>query len=119
MPKVRALGASMLRGNSTNFYIRCDDDLDDIDVHAARGVLEYPHIHVRTDGPGPYNDILYIGITFGGQRQDIAIYSDDAYQCNFVQAVAAIQQHCRLISAERVRPLTRYFFGLNPQVYHQ
>ncbi len=119
MPKVQRLGESMLRGNGTNFYIRCDDDLDDQDTDASRGAEEYPHIHVSTDGPSRYNNIVYIGITFGGGYRNIDIYRDGAHVLDIEAVVAKITAHCPRISATRVHPLTQYLFGYSPQVSHQ
>jgi hypothetical protein len=119
MPKVRWLGASMARGNAYNFYIRCDDDLDDQDTETDRGPAEYPHIHVRTTGASPWDDILYIGITFGGIRASIDIYDNGQYLLNRDTVVGHITAHCPGISGERVQPLTLYLFGHSPQVAHQ
>ena len=119
MPRVQQLGASMLRGNSTNFYIRSDDDLDDQDTDAYRGRAEYPHIHVVTDGCRPQDNILYIGITFGGGSQNIDIYMNGTYQSDINTLVANITAYCPGISASRVHPLSQYLFGHTPQVSYQ
>ena len=119
MPKVQQLGESMLRGNGTNFYIRCDDDLDDQDTDAYRGAAEYPHIHVATDGHTRWDNITYIGITFGGGARNIDIYRDDAYQINMQTVVGHITAYCPGISATRVHPLTQYLFGYTPRVSYQ
>lgn len=119
MLKVRALGASMLRGNGTNFYIRCDDDLDDQGTDDNRGAEEYPHIHVATDGPKSSDNIVYIGITYGGGGQNIDIYRNGAHQMDIKTAMTYIQAQCPRISAERVHPLAQYLFGYHVQVAHQ
>lgn len=109
--KVGQLGASMLRGNGTNFYIRSDDDLDDQDTSANRGAQEYPHIHVNTTGPDQNDDILYIGITFGGGGQNIAIYMNGVHQTTIQNTQLLIAAHCPGISQERVHPLAQYLHG--------
>ena len=119
MPKVQQLGESMLRGNGTNFYIRCDDDLDDQDTDANRGAAEYPHIHVATDGHTRWDNILYIGITFGGGYQNIDIYRNGGYLLNMQAVVANITAYCPGISATRVHPLAQYLLGYSPQISHQ
>ncbi|GLQ99281.1 hypothetical protein [Dyella mobilis] len=112
MPKVQKLGASMLRGNENNFYIRCNDDLDDQDCHTNRGNLEYPHIHVKTDGPYAHNDILYIGITFGpyGGR-NIDIYDNGQYMLERRRLMELMQRHLKGLSPDRHEPLSQYLFG--------
>ncbi len=117
--KVRALGASMLRGNATNFYIRCDADLDDQDTDAYRAD-EYPHIHVNTDGPYAHNNILYIGITYGaGGGNNVAIYMNGQHQMDIESTIAEIKARCPRISADRVHPLAQYLHGYSVQVCHQ
>lgn len=120
MPKVGRLGASMLRGNANNFYIRDDADLEDQDVNTNRGGAEYPHIHVRTSGPTQWDDILYIGVTFGpGGGGNIDIFDNGAHTGSVAQTIATIQAHCPGISAARVPNLARYLHGLPFQVAHQ
>ncbi|MBP5857479.1 hypothetical protein KAJ83_10705 [Marivibrio halodurans] len=114
----------MLRGNDTNFYIRCDDDLDDIDTDSRRGPLEYPHIHAVTDGPTRWNRFVYIGITFGtgtyhGAPAAIDIFRDDAYQLELGDIVAAIQGNLPLISYQRVQNLARFLRGFPIQQHYQ
>lgn len=117
--KVGHIGASMRRGNATNFYIRCDDDLDDQDTNAVRGPLEYPHIHVVTTGSHAHDDILYIGITFGGNGGNIDIYRNNAHLIPIATTIAHIQGYLPRISAGRVHPLAQYLHGYRVQVAHQ
>ena len=119
MPKVGKLGASMLRGNANNFYIRDDNDLDDIDTSTVRGPLEYPHIHVVTTGPSQYDDISYIGVTFGGTQPAIDIYRNNAHLCTTSETAQYIITHCPGISTARVTNLARYLHGLPFQVSYQ
>jgi hypothetical protein len=118
MPKVRPLGVSMLRGNANNFYIRCDDDLDDQGVTENRND-EYPHIHVATDGATQWHNITYIGITFGGNGGNIDIFKNNNYQVSVDATKRLIQTHCRKISASRVHPLACYLHNIPFSVAHQ
>ncbi|MHC6528835.1 hypothetical protein [Vibrio proteolyticus] len=120
MPKVRALGAAMLRGNANNFYIRCDNDLDDIDVYLLRED-EYPHIHVSTDGPRATDNITYIGITFGHRNRgvNINIFMNKKYLQNMTQTAKDIREYCPRISSDRVENLTRYLHNFPFMEFHQ
>lgn len=122
MPKVRPLGASFLRGNARNFYIRDNDDLDDIDTNTYRGAAEYPHIHVATTGPLPYDDITYIGITFGGPggARSIDIFTAaNGYLQSWDQTCQDIRAFCPGIDPIRVPDLARYLHNYSIQVLHQ
>lgn len=119
MPKVGKLGVSMLRGNTNNFYIRDDDDLDDIDTSSVRGPAEYPHIHVVTTGSHWSDEITYIGITFGGSQSAIDIFRSSAHLCTLSETEQYIITHCPGISRARVPNLARYLHGYSIQVFHQ
>jgi len=118
MPKVRTLGTQMLRGNSNNFYIRCNDDLDDQGIDEYR-CDEYPHIHVATDGPTRWDKITYIGITFGGSRANIDIFKNGYYVIKIDETIKKIKAHCTKISIERVQPLACYLHNYAFSVVHQ
>jgi len=121
MPKVGWIGEQMLRGDDKNFYIRCLDDLDDPTCDNSKRANEYPHIHVRTDGPSRHNNILYIGVTFGPSsgRANIDVYDQGVYGYDVVGISALITQWCTLIPTDRVAALATYLRGYSLPVYHQ
>lgn len=113
MPMVGWLGASILRGNETDFYIRIDDDLMDIETDPRRAA-EYPHVHVSTTGPNVFDEIVFISLSFGPERRrpNITIFRDGDYLQSWYRTVQDLYAHCPGIAKERVPNLARYLHGM-------